>query len=128
MPDEKSVPPFDLVVNLKDSGFSKDQIVDNLSRQGFSMQAIDDAFTQLDIKSAADVPAPQPGMQRSSLSSEQPFIPRLSSAPPSYSSSSQVVNLSSPSSASVGSDQVQELVESIIQEKWQRMVEEFGDL
>ncbi|HLD12327.1 MAG TPA: hypothetical protein VJB87_01905 [Candidatus Nanoarchaeia archaeon] len=124
MPDEKSVPPFDLVVNLKDSGFSKDQIVDNLARQGYSMQAIDDVFTQLDIKSAADVPVPQQqGMQRSSLSQES-MIPRLPSSLPS-----QTVSLSSGSSSnSVSSDQIQELVESIVQEKWQRVAESFGDL
>ncbi|MDO8628720.1 MAG: hypothetical protein Q7R56_03125 [Nanoarchaeota archaeon] len=124
MPEERSI-PLDLVANLKDSGFSKDQIVDNLSRQGYSMQAIDDAFTQLDIKAAADVPAPQQGMQRSSLSQES-MIPRLS--PPTLSYAPSTVTLSSPSSSNVASDQVQELVESIIQEKWQRMTEEFGDI
>ena len=115
--------PLDLVSNLKQSGFSKDQIVDNLQRRGFSMQAIDDAFTQADIQGATEEPpAPQfAQMQRSVLSQPSPssaapaFIPR-------FQPQVQVPE------ATVASEGVQELVESVIEERWRRAMEEFGDL
>ncbi len=120
MSDEKSI-PLDLVRNLRQTGLPKEQIVDSLQRQGFSMQAIDDAFTQADIQgSFDDVPAPQVGMQRSALSQSSPsFIPRLQSNVPSFQPQVQI--------ATASSDNVQELVESVVEEKWRAMREELAD-
>ncbi len=123
MPEEKDVPPLDLLNNLKQSGFTKDQIVENLQRRGYSMQAIDDAFTQQDIQGATEEPpAPQfSQMQRSVLSQAQPPLPAATFIP-RFQQQVQVPEIAA------STDSVQELVESVIEERWRRAMEEFGDL
>ncbi|MDO8555959.1 MAG: hypothetical protein Q7R96_02185 [Nanoarchaeota archaeon] len=118
---EEKAPPLDLVRNLRQTGLSKDQIIDSLQRQGFSMQSIDDAFTQADIQGSVDeAPIPQLGMQRSALSSSD-FIPRMpASSGPSFQQQVQLAPV-------VASDNVQEIVESVIEEKWRAMREELVD-
>ncbi|MEK6904559.1 MAG: hypothetical protein AABW87_03125 [Nanoarchaeota archaeon] len=128
MPAESDVPPVDLVDNLKQRGFDKEQIVDNLQRQGYSMQAIEDAFAQSEIKmSVEEPPSPQfSSMQRSMLSQQPPiqaaqtYIPRLQQT-----QNIQPIQLPQ---MTLQTENVQELAEAIINEKWQKLLEDFGDL
>lgn len=97
------------------------------------MQAIEDAFNQSDIKMNIDEPpSPQyPNMQKSMLSSRpqqyqpqqqaQELIPRFQQ--PQF--QSQPINLPQ---MSIPTENIQEITESIINEKWQKLLEDFGDL
>ena len=120
---EQNAPPLDLVNNLKQSGFSKDQIVDNLQRRGYPMQAIDDAFTQMDIQNATEEPpAPQFAQMQRSVLSQVPAAAPVTTFIPRFQQQVQVPE------ASLQTEGVQELVESVIEERWRRAMAECGDL
>ena len=120
-------PPTEVVVNMVKRGASNKQIIEELESQGYTYEQIADALTQAETKANIETPpAPTPqGMLPSALSMTRPM------ATPSP----QVVQVSSPMRQSFGEgsgrdteDMIEQIAESIIQEKWQKMMENIGDL
>ncbi|HLD15621.1 MAG TPA: hypothetical protein VJB94_03515 [Candidatus Nanoarchaeia archaeon] len=121
--EENAIPPVDLVLELKNRGFSKEQIVDNLQRQGYSSQLIEESLNQAEIKgSIEDAPSPSfSEMQSSSLHStpqeqSRAFIPQ---AP------QQQIQLQAISTRPA--ENIEEIAEAIVEEKFKRAMEDFGD-
>lgn len=104
---------------MQQEGFSPSQISDTLS-EDYSQQDIDDALTQANIKktiSQEDLDelsqeAPSPGMQRSF----QPQYEQPSILPRQEFSSRDI------------KEQIQELVESVVDEKWDDMIAKLGNI
>ncbi|MBW2978503.1 hypothetical protein KY304_00130 [Candidatus Woesearchaeota archaeon] len=96
--EEKSVPPppastalpIEQVGNLKKQGYPNDQIIDYLKTQGFSSAQIYDAISQVEARTPAE-----------------PFVPPEIKKP-----------AVSPSPAVPESDNIEEMIESIVDEKW----------
>lgn len=146
-------PPTEEVINLRNQGKSNDEIVSELSRKGFSNPQISDALNQADIKSGVEgiVPPPMPdspfgnesfeggpeGMQPSVLTPEgyETEIPvpvpspkaeaeerptRVTPAMPQFQPAHAL--------PAIDMESVQEIVESIIDERWQEVVASVGDI
>ncbi|MBS3107383.1 hypothetical protein J4468_00545 [Candidatus Woesearchaeota archaeon] len=137
--------PVQKVIEMKRKGMSNQDIIRSLQTQGFSSQQISEAMSQSDVKSGvegratieSEMEVPEPsseydesaapsGMQESLLRSDEPEVPAYEeeSSTPSY----QPRAINAPSMNRIESDQVQALVESIIDEKWQEIVSNIGDI
>ncbi len=120
-------PPTELVLGMLKRGASNKQIIEELESQGFTYEQIADALTQAETKAKVETPpAPTPaGMQPSAM-----VIGRPSPAP-------QIMQITQPtvrptfgegSSGRDTEDMIEQIAESIIEEKWQKMMENVGDL
>lgn len=141
-------PPTDEVLRMRKQGLDDDMITDNLSRMGYDPKQISEAISQADIKGGVEGSIPSPmestGMQPSALTpgaegetEEIPIpipTPGAAAEPPMQTVRMPQVGLPSmgpmPSMQSQGIDTetVQELVESIIDERWQEVVASVGDI
>ena len=126
-------PPTELVMTMVKRGASNKQIIEELESQGFTYEQIADALTQAETKANIEPPpAPSPaGMRPSAMSMTR-------SMPPSN-PSPQVVQINPPqmmrpamTASSQGNrdteDMIEQIAESIINEKWQKLMENMGDL
>ncbi len=120
-------PPTDVVIGMLRRGASNKQVIEELESQGFTYEQIADALTQAETKANVEtLPAPSPqGMRPSALS-----MTRTAPAP-------QVVQITPTATRpSMGEgnfgrdteDMIEQIAESIIDEKWQKVVESVGDL
>ena len=127
MPIEKnrSKLPIDRVEIMRSQGLSDKQIIENLQRENYTNQEISDALEQTNIsysinqkpfEEPLDFPAPpSPSVQ----SSQQNYTQQFQAMPQqSFFDSSPRLNI----------DRVEEIAESIINEKWSELTREFGDL
>lgn len=122
-------PPTEVVIGLLRRGASNKQIIEELESQGFTYEQIADALTQAETKANVETPpAPSPaGMQPSSMSmtrpSSSPQIVQIAQQPamrPSYTEQG--------SSGRDTEDMIEQIAETIIEEKWQKMMQNVGDL
>lgn len=127
MPSE---PPTEAVIALVRKGASNKQIIEELESQGYSYEQIADALTQAETKSNIEAPpAPSPpGMRPSALSMAKPEAFQQQSPV-------QVIvprpNMQAMEGNSFGrdtEDMIEQIAESIIEEKWRKMLENVGDL
>src|SRR3989338_6823861 len=120
-------PPTEVVIGMLKRGASNKQIIEELESQGFTYEQIADALTQAETKANVETPpAPSPeGMQPSGMSMTRP------------SPSPQIVQISQPamrpsfeqsSSGRDTEDMIEQIAETIIEEKWQKMMQNVGDL
>ena len=142
-------PPTEDIINLKNQGKSNEEIIGDLSQKGFNNQQISEGINQADIKLGVEgkVPAennenaapPEEGMQASVLPGESmgseipiPVPPPVTAiateedpqfAQPTF----QKLETNSPQ-PSMDIESVQEIVESIIDERWQEVVASVGDI
>lgn len=126
MPEEyNQEPPTEQVISMIEQGYSNQEIINALQEQGYSNQAISEALNQAHIKvSVENVPSPpSPHMQPSLLNQATISQPRNIPIIAHETEPIQQVTFERPSS-----DQFQELAESIIEEKWQKVLEDIGDL
>ena len=98
--------PVDKVMAMKSQGASNDEIIQTLQRDGHKSDEIFDAISQADIKRTIAPTTPQP-MQP--LQNPMQF-PSASSAP------------------EVDTETIQEVAETIIDEKWNVLVEQFNKI
>jgi SOS response regulatory protein OraA/RecX len=102
--------PVDQVKALRQRGFDNNQIVQSLQRNGYSSSQIFDALNQADLKSGGpsgvrpSTPKPSPMDQNDGALPPRPEFQNNPSQPP----------MTMPSN-----DNVEEMVESIVNEKWQ---------
>ncbi|MBI2548279.1 hypothetical protein HYW21_02930 [Candidatus Woesearchaeota archaeon] len=120
-----SGPPIDQVINMRQQGFSNNQIVQTLRQQGFAPTEIFDAMNQADIKgSVEEIPAeflenppPEQPMQM------QPEDQAGGYYPP------QPQETGGNYYAQHGSEErIEELAEAIIDEKWEELVKSINKM
>ena len=101
--------PTDLVIQMRQQGFSNNQIMQNLQGQGYSSSQIFDAMNQADIKGAVEAAPPGAG-------------PALQEAPPAPAPYGPPPEASAPAAPEAGAERIEEVVESIIDEKWDELM------
>lgn len=118
--------PTEQVVTMRQQGLANNQIISTLQRQGFTSAQIFDAMSQADIKSgvsaappAAAEPAPPVAPPTVEPRMEAPLAGHTGAPPPP------------PPPAPQGgqpSESFEEIAESIVEEKWKDISEEFDKL
>jgi len=126
---------------LKQQNYSKDQIIEELSRQGYSLQQISDAMNQADIKTEVGAPpeqnqdlamqlmeAPSPEQLGQEQQMQQPIVdtsqyeygqPQMQQPTPQMPQQPPIRGME---------EQIQEVTEAIIDEKWQQLTKNIGDM
>lgn len=97
--------PTDRVIALRAQGLSNNQIVQQLQQQGLSAHAVFEALNMADMKQSFGQPMPPPNMP-------PPSNP-MGMAPQSM--------LQPPSSGPQSNQEVEELIEAVIEEKWKEL-------
>lgn len=125
-------PPTDKVKEMKKAELSEDDIIKAL-RPGFSNQEIDDAFNQAaqsDENILEQLDQFEPAKKEDKNAPED-----LLEEAPAPEISEPSVNVYGESKAStyqpvqeLSSSQIQEIVESIVEEKWEDLISKFGDI
>ena len=135
-------PPTEEILKMRSQGLSNDQIMERLEREGHSPRKILEAFNQADIKKEVEgedyqgmqesileqepevpVPAPTPGMRR------EGEVPRLQvPRPPRIQESPLMAAMPSVQMPTNVEESIHEIVESVIDERWQQLVADFGDI
>jgi hypothetical protein len=132
---------------MRKRGMSDEDIVEGLANKGHTYQEISEALNQADIKSGvasvSDDFEQRGQMQESALSRgavvssddvPAPSPTDSANAESSFSSTVEMPSMSSPSipytpqAPSLSSEDVQELIESIIEDRWQQVVVSVGDI
>src|SRR3989338_7714475 len=126
MPIEKtgSKIPLDRVQSMKSQGLKDQQIIENLKKENYSFQEINDALEQSEIvktvnqrpfEEPLDFPVPP---TPSTISNYQVSSPSMQTIPQQ--------SFFDPSSR-LTMDRIEEIAESIINEKWSELTREFGN-
>ncbi|MEM4244734.1 MAG: hypothetical protein QXR60_00825 [Candidatus Nanoarchaeia archaeon] len=133
---------------MRKRGMSDEDIVEELANKGHTYQEISEALNQADIKmgvasvpnnfsefgqmqesalskgagtpSIEEIPAPSPGGE---TTEEQPQTPPTIETP-----SMPAAVQYAPQAPSLSSEDIQELIESIIEDRWQQVVASVGDI
>lgn len=142
-------PPIEEVINLRSQGKSNFEIVRALAQRGFNNQQIYEAINQADIKGGvegiippADAEAPE-GMRPSVLTpgageeeipipvpspyEEEKAAPARVGAPEIQQPAAQVF-MPGTTQPTMDVESMQEIVESVIDERWQEVVASVGDI
>ena len=113
--------PSDLVFDLKSNGLSNNQVVEELQRMGYGVDKIFDA-----VRLGEDHHAnPGVAMNAENFNTNMPPPPMLpQQSVPNYGQSFQQPMPSMSFSGGIGREDVEEIAETIIQEKWTDLVED----
>ena len=123
-------PLIEQVIGLLEQGYPPNEIISNLQEQGFNSTEIQEAVSQAQTKASVESsestippPPPMPHMQPSLLNQE-------SQMPIDISPPRQEVQAPSREQYSTRDveEKIEEIAESIIEEKWQHAMDEIGDL
>ncbi len=112
MPAPSLGPPTDLVIGMRQQGFTNNQIVQALQRDGYASDQIFDAMSQADIKGGVQ---PMPPVY-----AEQPF-PGQPEGPMSGPEIGATMP-SAPVYEEPSREKIEEIAEAIIEEKWSELV------
>lgn len=126
--------PLDEALNMRKKGLNKKDIADDLKNQGYKPTQVSDAMNQLDIKNQVDDKELN-SMQPSILDQEIP-VPE---PPKEYEESKreivQKVQVQQPYQQTLRPQTMptfhtsqEELIESIVDEKWQQIIDTVGDI
>ena len=125
-------PPVAEVLDMLWQGYSNEQIISALQGKGYSNELISEAINQAHTKSSVEgtippTPSAQSQMQPSLINegAYQPAFMEQSAAPRQQKKYQEIL---SPNEGRDSSERIAEVAESIIEEKWQRMNDELGDL
>lgn len=126
--------PTNRIKEMKDSGLGDEEIVKSL-RPDFSNQEIDDAFNQNlqkedNILDQLDQFEPNKEMEREAPEDLLEKAPAPNQSEKSFSGymPSEDRVYSQPQFQGLNSDQIQEVVESIVEEKWEDLISKVGDI
>ncbi len=136
MQESQSEPPTELVLDLQGKGASNEQIIKQLQDQGYSYELIADALHQADTKTNIDLghaemqpsvlhennmgEAPAPSTRQQSSPQQEPSSSMPMITPPQVNAYNQFSRDSH--------EEIEEIAEAIIDEKWQKVFEDIGDL
>lgn len=107
--------PVDQVKAMRSKGFDNNQIVQALQRNGYSSTQIFDALNQADLVSGAAMPT------ASSFVGDQ-----SGGIPPAFDMSESTQNYDGGGGSMASNEEVEELVESIIDEKWDELAKDIN--
>jgi len=109
---EQQVPgtPLDQVTVLRQRGMSNDQIIPELEKQGYNSSQIFDALNQVNISGQGTGQPPGMNMPQQDILQEQPFP--------------QAQEPTEPPQPQVDKEQIEEMAEAIIDEKWKEFEED----
>jgi len=138
----KKEPPTDKVIAMKKQGLSNSQIIDSLRQQTYNEQQISDALAQSDIKDGVEIPdfnpdlidAPSPSYSEENFEFPEPPTPPspLQSAQPNVQRYQPTPNFVQPGytqdTSRIGIERMEEIVESVVQEKWDDLIRNIGDI
>ncbi len=113
--------PVDIVLGLKRQGLTDSEIVEKLKAQGYSPTQVADALTQADIKRGVE------GMRASALEPEEEEVPEPP-RPPTPGYARLPPERLEPAAPGIREHDIQQLIESIIEERWQEVVSSVGDI
>ena len=118
-------PPTDKVLNMKKKGYTTSQVIDSLRRENYDDQEINDALNQAEIKTGVEIPEPpspsEPQFQEPNFTPQEPIYQQPDFPSP------QPYNYPEPvGRASI--EQVEEIVESVVREKWDDLIRNIGDI
>ncbi len=120
----KSTVPVDEVLRMKEQGFTNNQIVQALQRNGYKMHQVFDAMNQADLRSAGPVEGAVPAeLAEPSLGQpvEQDSIPDLPSGQLAEEEPQQAPQ-------ERYEEHVEEVAEAIIEEKWEDLMKSINKL
>ncbi len=136
--EEPSEPPTDKVLKMKEGGLSEDRITQNLEGEEYNSQQISDAMNQADIKKEIRGPYQESAISQlereaPSPPSKQPPVEKRSAQYPEPSikgntPQTQPPQIEYPIIERTLKDQVEELVESVVSEKWDELVSSLGNI
>jgi len=133
--------PTEKVLYMKNENKPDGEIQDSLQKEGYDQQQILEAMNQAEIKSGV---SPSTGMQESTLSQQTteddipiptPDSPQTTEQPRTQ--ETKRIQLAQPAQVQLPSieqtpiaqeQQVQQIVESVVEEKWHQFMANFGDL
>jgi len=104
--------PIDQVVVLRQRGMGNDQIIQELERQGYNSSQIFDALNQ------ASLMGPNPGIDQSQNFPQQDFSQEQ------FMPSQQPIGQDQQLQPQIDKDQIEEVAEAIIDEKWKEFEED----
>ncbi|MBW2981773.1 hypothetical protein KY343_02725 [Candidatus Woesearchaeota archaeon] len=104
--------PTDLVIQMRQQGYSNDQIIQNLQSQGYTSSQVFDALSQADIKGAVES---YPGAAPAGPT--PPEAPSAGPTPPAAPMPSAPIP-----SLEAEKERVEEVAEAIIDEKWEELM------
>ena len=115
-PEMASAPglPLDQVMVLRQRGMDNNQIIQELERQGYNSSQIFDALNQASLSS--------PGFEQP-MGMDMPPQPTFSQEQP-YSSPVQRLETAPPPQSLIDKEQIEEIAEAIIDEKWKEFEED----
>lgn len=126
MPDPNEI-PVRHVVNMRSQGLSNNQIVQNLQRFGYSVDQINNALNQADIKVGMSVSAqtaPRPANQKEYGQKEYGELSADTDESQSFEGNMEAGAL--PEEVSEKDERISEIAEAIIEEKWNDLMESVG--
>lgn len=109
------------VIEMKQSGIPTEDIVKDLRAQGFSYKETEDALNQSELKSSSEL---QPSIMEEAIAEAPPEM-EVQEAPVETRVPQQFVP-SAPARTEM--ENVEILIENIIEEKWKRAMETYGDI
>ena len=104
--------PIDLVMAMRQRGMGNDQIIQELERQGYNSSQIFDALNQ------ASLMGPNPGIDQSQNFPQQDFSQEQ------FMPSQQPMEQDQQPQPQIDKDQIEEIAEAIIDEKWKEFEED----
>ena len=112
--------PTDRIITMRQQGYSNNQIIDVLQREGFKSDQIFDAINQADLK--GNVQPTQPGFDQPDFENPmgQPQNPDELPQPPSPEGGDE--------HSITEREHIEELVEVIIDEKWNELVKDINKI
>ena len=94
--------PVDRILQMRQQGFSDNQIVQTLQRDGYKSHQIFDAMNQADMHSTGQQPGPTPTAGPPPMAAPPPMAPPTAGPP--------------------DEEKIEEIAEAIIEEKWEDLV------
>lgn len=121
--------PTNIIIQMRQQGLSNDQIIQNLQREGYSSGQIFDAMNQADIRGVVEAepqeqqpnPMPQQEMPPQEPIQEQPQMPPQTEELPPPEPEMMPASPTTPND-SVSREEIEEIVEPIIDEKWEELM------
>jgi DNA-binding winged helix-turn-helix (wHTH) protein len=112
----QSQSPVDLVRDLRSQGMDNNQIIQTLQKQGLSSNVIFDAMNQTDL----NVPEPSPEQSNFQNYPQQSY--------PVFSQGTESISIKPRSMVSRDNTSNEELIEAIVEEKWNDLVKDLNKI
>lgn len=121
-------PPVNRAAKLQGQGASRREIADRFKEEGISAQETSEALNQADLQGSPDFELPQSAEMQPSAIEGEPSLSDSQLTPQSGFSAAETPQAIGGGIGREAEEFIQEVAESIINEKWERVSEEFGDL